>query len=159
MDILILENGNGGDAQLKGNDLAMCFGIENMPYLALFGGNKGYPTTINKPEQSFDYWANSIDVFSDPNIQFNSLTENGFDTIPLTSSGRVQLENVMKKDLAFFDKLNVKYKVTVTIVATDRIDTIIEIFDGNDRPVLIINFRKTSDGDFVFADFNDDFKV
>ena len=61
-DLVIWETGNGGDAQLLGNDLATTDGLTNMPYLGWFGGNPGFITTGNEleNEQRFDWWGNSL---------------------------------------------------------------------------------------------------
>jgi hypothetical protein len=73
MDLAIIETGNGGDLQLVGNDLAMVNGIENMPYLGMFGGNIE-ESTVNKVEklQSFDWWGNNLLMPGNQSIQFNS---------------------------------------------------------------------------------------
>lgn len=159
MDLAIIETNDGGDVQLKGSDLAMIFGIENQPYLALFGGNIEQLPSIKNPEQSLNYWGNDLLYFSDTAMQFNSFTEISFDTVPLTSSGRVQLENAMKRDLDYLKKLNAIFTVSVTIVSTDRIDTIIKITQGKDTSIVIINYKKKADGDFFIFDFNNDFNV
>lgn len=159
MDLALIETNDGGDVQLKGADLAMIFGIENQPYLALFGGNIEQLPSVKNPEQSLNYWGNDLLYFSDTAQQFNSFTEISFDTVPLTSSGRVQLENAMKRDLDYLKKLNAIFTVSVTIVSTDRIDTIIKITQGKDTSIVIINYKKKADGDFFIFDFNNDFNV
>lgn len=121
MDIELIETGNGGDTTINGNDLAMVFSFENMPYLAMFGGNKEAVTTQRLPtEQAQDYWANALLMPNDPSIQFNSLTEKALDTIPLTSSGRLLIEEAIKKDLAFMQPF-AEISVSTQIIATDTI--------------------------------------
>lgn len=159
MDLAILETYDGGDIQIKGNDLEMVYGIENQLYLAMFGGNVEQLPNIKNPEQSLNYWGNDLLLFADTSQQFNSFTEIAFDKIPLTSSGRVQLENAIKRDLEYLKKLNVIFTVSVTIVSTDRIDIIIKITQGVNTNVVIINYRKKLDGDFFIFDFNNDFNV
>lgn len=161
-DLAIIETGNGGDLQLKGNDLAVVNSIENMPYLSMYGGNPGYPTKNTVTEiQSFDWWGNTLLIPNNPNNQFNSLTENLLNTITLNSSGRIQIENAIKSDLKFMQDFAV-VNVIVTIVATDKISVQLTI-KQNDTSVKItvINFRKqmSVDGDFWILDFNDDFFV
>lgn len=158
MDLAVIETGNGGDLQQTGNDLAMVFGIENMVYLALFGGNPGYPTKNKvQEEQSFDWWGNNLFMPGNQSIQFNSLTEKKLQDIALTSSGRIELEGIIKKDLAFLsEKANIK--VDVSIVSHDHIQIKISIVQNdNSTKIKIVNFRKHSDGDFRISDFNDDF--
>lgn len=158
-DLAIIETGNGGDIQQNGNDLAIVNGVENMIYLAMFGGNVEASTTaVITQSQSFDFWGNTVFASNYPSQQFNSETERTINSVPLTSSGRVLIENAIKKDLSFFSELNAKVEVTVTIVATDKIS--VKIKTTIDQPTItIINFRKSEDGDFFILDFNDDFFI
>jgi hypothetical protein len=157
-DIAIVETGNGGDLQVMGNDLAAVRGIENMPYLGMFGGNKEQVTKNRVEEvQSFDWWANSLLMPSNQSIQLNSITEKTFDTVPLTSSGRVLIENAIKEDLKFLSDLGATVVVSVTIVATDRIDILLRITQSvGEEKVTIINFKKAASGDWYILDFNSD---
>jgi hypothetical protein len=155
-DLSIIETGNGGDLQLNGNDLAVVFGIENMPYLGMFGGNVEQSTTTEKLSDAKDWWGNDLLMKSNPSIQFNSVVERTLNNTGLTSSGRVTIEEAIKKDLEFLAP-QADIKVTVTITATDRIDINIRI--GIDAVVKVVtaNFKKISDGDWVISEFNDDF--
>ena len=58
MDLKLIETGNGGDLVKNSKDLEVIFGFQNMPYLALFGGNPGFSTPTQRPEnsQAFDWW-------------------------------------------------------------------------------------------------------
>jgi len=44
MDLEIVETLNGGDLLIKNNDLSMIEGLQNMPYIGMFGGNVGHVT-------------------------------------------------------------------------------------------------------------------
>lgn len=161
MDLAITEaDGNGGDLILVGNDLAIIFGIENMPYLAMFGGNPGYVTPNKVREaESFDWWGNGLLMNADQSIQFNSLLENKLKTIALNSAGRIDIEETIKKDLAFLNEV-ATVTVKAVIVATDHIRININIIQNNGSVTIkIVDFRKTADGDFRISDFNDDFFV
>ena len=71
MDVKLIESGNGGDLVLTDNDLAVVGGVENMPYLSMFGGA--------------NYWANQL-LLSDPTARtFDSLTEPALINNPLSS--------------------------------------------------------------------------
>ncbi len=121
MDLQIIETGNGGDLAKNGNDLALVFSFENMPYLAMFGGNKEAVTRPRIPtEQAFDWFGNSLFFINDQSIQFNSLTEKALDEIPLTSSGRILIENEIKKDLQFMQAF-AEITVKTSIPATDTL--------------------------------------
>jgi hypothetical protein len=159
-DVALIETGNGGDVVLKGSDLAVVYGIQNMLYLAWFGGNlEGDTERSIRDAQSVDYWGNRLFSKDEPSAWFNSLTERTLNTTPLTSSGRVIIENAMKKDLEFMRAFGVDISLTVEIVSTDRIRTVIKaIVDRNER-VIEIDFKKAATGDFWIPDFNNDFFV
>jgi hypothetical protein len=161
MDLAITEmDGNGGDLILAGNDLAMVFGIENMPYLAMFGGNPGFVTDNKVQEaESFDWWGNNLLMNGDQSLQFNSLVEEKLRTVALNSSGRVAIEEAVKKDLYFLKDV-ATVTVDVLIIAIDTIQINIRIEQNSGSTLIkIVEFRKTTDGDFRFSDFNDDFFV
>lgn len=126
MDLKVIETGNGGDLTKNGSDLAMVFSFENMPYLALFGGNVEAVTPQKRleSEQAFDFWGNSLLFTNDTSIQFNSLTEKTLQITPLTSSGRLIIENAIKSDLEFMAPF-AEVTVTTQIISTDRIDILI----------------------------------
>src|SRR5689334_724191 len=98
-DLYLGETGGGGDFTLLGNDLAVDDSIGTAVYLSMFGGNVEADTTNRiQGVQYFDYWGNVF--IDDPILQFNSLTERTLNKTPLTSAGRVIIENAIKKDLS-----------------------------------------------------------
>lgn len=147
-DLQILETGNGGDFNYLGADLKVVTGIENMPYLGMYGGS------IDD-----NWWGNSF-MLNQPSIQFTSLSEKTINTVSLNSSGLVLIENAVKSDLKFLTDLGCKVTVEVEIAAIDRINIRIRILmpDGTKR-LILIDYRKTAEGDFSIFDFNDDFFV
>lgn len=121
MDIELFEDGNGGDIQLNGSDVKTIDGFGNMIYIALFGGNKvSTPIKRIESEQSFDYWGNALLATNNPAIQFNSLTETALNTIPLSSSGRLQIEKAVLADLNFMRSF-CEISVSTEIINVDRI--------------------------------------
>jgi hypothetical protein len=160
MDVAVIETLNGGDIQVEGNDLALVYGIENMPYLCWFGGNLGFPTAKRQPkEEVFDWWGNGLFMLADPMDQFNSLLEKKLQTVALNSSGRLEIEQAAKLDLKSLEVYG-KYSVLVAIVSDDVVSITlrVELFAGG-VVVRTVLLRKKEDGDFVFDDFNDDFYV
>lgn len=158
-DLAVIEaNGNGGDLQLVGNDLAIVYGLENMPYLGMFGGNLEESTINNVVRlQSFDWWGNNLLMPNNQSIQFNSIVERTLNNTALTSAGRVIIENAIKTDLAFLSSV-ATITVSVIIVSTDRINVSLSVLQNtNNTKVTIINFRKQENGDWYIFDFNDDF--
>lgn len=158
-DLAIIETGNGGDIKIEGQDVAVVRSIENMPYLAMFGGNVEESTTTKiYVAQSFDWWANNLLMLANTAIQMNSTVERTLNTTPLTSAGRVLIENAIKKDLEFFQAEGATVEVTVEIVSTDRINVTLKITQsGSQEKIRVINFKKQSDGDWFILDFNNDF--
>jgi hypothetical protein len=167
VDILSVETGNGGDMLLKGRDLGAAFGWENMVYLAMFGGNVGFPTPRTRPngEQAFDWWGNGVIAPNDITVQFNSLTENALNTIALTSSGRVLIEDAVKKDLAFMSAF-ANLAISVTITGVDRLQIAIRIArPDNLQSEELIYLWDGVDGSLtlqdapLIGDFNNDFSL
>lgn len=160
MDIAIIETQNGGDAVLNGNDFLWVDSNENNLYLGMFGGNVKEVTSERiDGVQQFDYWGNSLFHENEPLLQFNSETEKAFKEIPLTTSGRVLIENIIKKDLKFMSIFGV-ITVETAITATNRLEALITWIkpDGSSATVTL-KFTIKEDGDFVLFDFNNDFNV
>lgn len=159
VDLALIESdGNGGDVQLVGNDLAVIFNTENQIFLALFGGNIEQSTnTSNIVADSKDWWGNNLLMPSNSSIQFNSLTERTLNTTPLTSSGRGIIENAIKKDLEFFSEFGT-VDVNVVIVSDDRINITIKTMQAQSKErVILVKLKKKATGDWFILDFNNDF--
>lgn len=123
MDLVLHETGNGGDLQLKGNDLDVSGSIFNQIYMALFGGNPSASTTGEElvTEQRQDWWANSL-VYQDlPELQQNSTLERVLNEVALNSSGRLQIEEAVKNDLAFLKDV-AEISIETRITDIDRVE-------------------------------------
>lgn len=120
MDVSVYESGNGGDLVKNAKDIKVIYGFENFPYLAMFGGNikASTPTKRIASEQAYDFWGNTLFLQSNPAAQFNSETERALSDNPLTSSGRLQIESAIKKDLDFMKSFAI-IKVATKIYSTD----------------------------------------
>lgn len=120
-DVYLIETGDGGDLVLLGNDIKMIDGLENMIYLALFGGNPGFVTSGAKnTEQAFDYWGNFMLNPSEPRVWFNSTLEYLLDNTAINSSGRVKLEQAVINDLKFMNDF-AKVSASVTLTGVDQV--------------------------------------
>lgn len=109
-DLLIAEFGNGGDLALRGNDLVGVTGIENTPYLSMFGGAS--------------WWAN----YMFPQNLFSSQTETALRINPLTSAGRIAIEQAANADLAYLNNIaGTIWSVDVTIPIPNRLEMAITI--------------------------------
>lgn len=132
-DLKIVETGDGGDAVLKGNDLLIIEGFQNMPYLGLFGGNLNESTDGAKPpdEQAFDWWGNHLLMPNNPSLQFNSSLEKLLLNIVLSSEGRVEIISKTIEDLKFMNDFAV-IEVDAVVIEVDRIEINIKITEpGN----------------------------
>lgn len=122
MDLELIETGNGGDLIKTSKDLKVIEGFQNMPYIAMFGGNPGFSTPDNRPEksQSFDYWGNNLFYKDQKPVQFNSLTEQALMDVSLTSSGASIIENAVNSDLDFMREFT-NVDVDVSIISDDKL--------------------------------------
>ena len=164
MDLEITETLNGGDLQLSGNDLKMVFSYENMPYLAMFGGNPGQITDNNKPsdENDLSWWGNTLLFNAETENQMNSYTEFILKNVALNSSGASRIVDSIKKDLEFLSNVSEIKDVEIfaEILSDDIFSVQIKIYNKSDTiSQKLIKFTKKLDGDFVIFDFNDDYKV
>lgn len=122
MDLEIVETGNGGDLIKRSRDLSVIRGFENMPYLAMFGGNveASTPFRRNQSQQAFDWWGNTLMFANNQAMQMNSETERLLKNVSLTSAGRILIEQSIKKDLEFM-RAFAEISVTVQIINVNRI--------------------------------------
>lgn len=157
MDIALVETGNGGDIVVIGKDLATVESIENMAYIACFGGNVGFPYRKVDPKEERMFWWGNDFMENDPSQQITSLLEDKLRTTPLTSSGRVAIEQTMYADLQFMLDFVDKIVVDVRIISDDILGILLTIYMGQETIIKTIKYSKKIDGDFVFDDFNDDF--
>jgi hypothetical protein len=170
MDIAVVETGNGGDLVKAGNDLAQQSGWGNMPYLAMFGGNveQSTPMTRVATEQAKDWWGNNLLFAQDQSVQFNSETERTLQNVPLTSSGRILIQQAVEKDLEFMKSFAI-IKVRVTIIGLDTVEIFVAVAQPSNLNgrvpdqykgyIFIWDATAKELGDFRIQDFNDDFLV
>jgi len=122
-DILLYENGSGGEMKVMNNDLVLSETLYNQIYLALFGGNVEASTKGNEltNEERFDYWANQLFHRQRKGRQFNSITEKTLFNIVLNSSGRNEILRAIQKDLSFLNSI-VDNEITVSIISKNRVE-------------------------------------
>ena len=113
-DIELYEGGNGGELRLNGNDLNWVDGISNMPYMSCFGGN--------------DWWGNDL-LDEGRGIRFTAETEDIINSTPLSSNGRLKIEQAIIRDLQYLkaEFPTEKLIVSVSIVSEKRIDVTVNL--------------------------------
>lgn len=121
-DLLLKEEGNGGDLVLEGNRLALATSFQNMPYLGMLGGNVEQSTVGPKEdgEQALDWWGNYLLLSQQQELQFNSIFERKMAEVSISSAGRLEIERAVKEDIKFMQDF-AQVSVTVEIQNTDRI--------------------------------------
>jgi phage gp46-like protein len=128
MDVFITETLNGGDLLKNGNDVFTVNSFENMPYIALFGGNPLQRTPVQRVdgEQNFDWWGNAFET--DTVLQTNSLTERVLRESTLNSAGRISIQNAVNADLEFMRNF-ANIEVEVRIISDDKVQILISIIE------------------------------
>lgn len=121
MDIALHESLNGGELSIQDNDIYASEAIWNQIYLAMFGGNVEQDTTDSIPENTerFDYWGNSF-LQAEPDEFLNSVTERTLNNTPLTSAGRLIIQQAVETDLQYLIKLGT-FTVEVTFPKVDTV--------------------------------------
>lgn len=120
-DLKIIETGSGGDCIFTEIDLKTINGFENMPYLAMFGGNTASNTTEREiGQQAFDFWGNTLFSKNESAKQFNSNTERVLQSVALNSAGRGEILAAVESDL-FFMKEFADVKSSVVIKEKDKV--------------------------------------
>lgn len=118
-DFKLVQTNDGGDLVID-RDVAVVADKENLPYLAIFGGDA-------------DWWANNLLFNEDP---WQSKTPAALRNNALNSQGRVNIENAVKDDLKALD---INADVSVTITGVDQVK--IQI----DAQEFIINAKHPDD--------------
>lgn len=126
IDLKIYDTDDGGDIFLRGNDMVTVEGFVNMPYIAMFGGNvkENTPARREVGQQAFDYWGNAF--LANEAIQYNSNTERVLQEVALSSSGRILIEEAVKKDLQFMQAF-AEVTISVEVTGNDKIQINIKI--------------------------------
>lgn len=146
LDISIYETGNGGDMNLRADDIDIVKGFANQIYLALFGGNVEENTTesSSEQEQRKDWWGNELIEGE----KFNSNFERALLVNPLNSAGISALENAAKEDLKFLKEYGTltiegsligvgKFQLSVGIQEPDSKTTKIKfLWDGAKQEII-----------------------
>lgn len=168
MDLKVIETLNGGDLVKTSKDLQVIYGFESMPYLAMFGGNveENTPDLRISNRQYFDWWGNNLLFPKDPSVQFNSETERTLNSVALTSQGRVDIEEAVRKDLDFFRDV-AEVKVEVNILSDDRVSIGIKIiqqifvyiWDATNKELTDAEFIVSETGRVSFRIFDESFSI
>lgn len=121
-DILVFENGNGGEIAVSNGDIQLAEQLFQQVYLALFGGNIAAKTLGNEKagQTRLDWWGNSL-FFSDVEIkQFNSETEKVLQETSLNSSSRLTILRAVETDLKPL-KSFIDFEVTVQLTGINQV--------------------------------------
>jgi len=129
VDLNIVETNDGGDCVLLSNDVQLISGLQNMPYIGMFGGNVEQSTEGPKiTEQTFDFWGNFLFHPTEQPIWFNSKTEKMLRDTALNSAGRQQIEEQVKNDLKFMNTF-ANVSVSVSLISVDKLKIYISLIE------------------------------
>jgi len=119
MDVQITQQSSGGDLTLNTTDIAVVYGVENMPFLSMLGGGA--------------FWANDLLLSNGQDWVFDAETEAILKETPLNSGGRIIIENAAKRDLAYLltDVPGSTLSVSVSIT-NDNSASIYIVFNGRE---------------------------
>ena len=97
-DIMMYETGDGGDINIKNDDIEVVPGLSDQVYKSLFGGNIEQSTSddLEVLDVREDWWGNDLLTEDE---QFNSDFERTLNTAVLNSNGISVLENAADSDL------------------------------------------------------------
>lgn len=124
-DLQLILTPDGSDFVLRGNDIQLIEGLQNMPLIGLFGGNpeQSTPRTREDGEQLFDWWGNSLLMNQQSEIQYNSILERTLRERAIMSSSRTEIIQVVQRDLQFMQTFaQVELDVSILTVDTVRIN-------------------------------------
>lgn len=121
MDIMIFENGNGGEFSLENGDLVTTEGLTNQPYLAHFGGNIEASTTGEETEgvERLDWYGNAF-FANDEAAQLNSELERALANTEVSSKGRIELERAAAEDLEYLNEY-ADVETAVAVISDNKI--------------------------------------
>lgn len=122
-DILLYENGDGGEILVLNNDVSLVESLYQQVYLALFGGNIEANTTGSETEtqERQDWWGNSLFFPDESSKQFNSNTERVLDNVVLNTSGRIEIQRAVEDDLKYLSSV-ATITVNVYIISENRVE-------------------------------------
>lgn len=121
-DLQLILTPDGSDFVLRGNDIQLIEGFQNMPLIALFGGNpeQSTPQSRQDGEQLFDWWGNSLLMNQQSEIQYNSVLERTLRNRAITSSSRTEIIQVVQRDLQFMQSF-AQVEIDASILTADSI--------------------------------------
>lgn len=134
-DLMIYENGSGGELNLLNEDLETIQGLTNQVYLALFGGNIEQDTSddLNELDQRLDWWGNSLLVKEN---QFNSIFERTLKTTVLNSASIISLENAAKEDLKFLEEYT-EIEIEAQITGVNKLDLYVTVTEPDQQSIKV----------------------
>lgn len=138
-DDKLIDTPDGADFELKGNDIVSIEGVQNMPYIAMFGGGDELTTGAKVTEQAFDWWGNFAFDPSNRSVWINSRTEKTLKTTPLTPFGRQIIEEQVKADLQFMEAF-ATVEVAVSLISVDKVKIDVKIQEPSSNENQIFSY-------------------
>ena len=141
-DILLNKSNNNGDICVENGAITLTGGFETAIFLSLFGGNENDAGGSDRTNQ---YWANINEISDD--VKYISQTQFLLNTIPLTSSNLLRIEDTIRQDLNWLISLNIASNIGITtsIKGFNKLQVTINIrADGNENEFTFTENWKAS---------------
>ncbi len=109
-DVKLVQTVDAGEVNIVNGVIEMSGGLETSVYLALFGGNEdddGHNDNI------FSWWGNKEETIEK---QYRSKTQHLLQSLPLTSSNLLRIEDAVISDLAYLIDLKIASSVNVVVM-------------------------------------------
>ena len=119
-DLLLYENGSGGELHLNSSDLVLVNSLYQQVYLSLFGGNIEANTATTKSQENNDWWGNDLIFKNNSKKQFNSNTERALNNVTLNPSGRIDILRAVLYDLRILKEIS-NISASVHILETNKV--------------------------------------
>ena len=138
-DVLLYQTNDDGDISVTGGLIEMSGGLQTAAYLSLFGGNEDDDGIKGKVKT---WWGNLSE--NEKSHKYISETQNILESLPITSSNLLRVEDAAKRDLAWFKDSGVATNVSVTasILGLNMIKLTINI--DQERFEFVENWRASS---------------
>ncbi|MES2287269.1 MAG: hypothetical protein V4547_16375 [Bacteroidota bacterium] len=127
-DILLYENGDGGQLDTSNNDIQLTELLYQQVYICLFGGNVEAVTKGNELESELrnDWWGNPLFFKDKKNKQFNSVTEKTLNETVLNPAGRQTIKRAVESDLQCLSGI-AKTEVTIKLPSSSKVEILVRL--------------------------------
>lgn len=136
-DVLLFQTNDDGDICIEGGLVELTDDFRTASYLSLFGGNEDDDGRDDNP---LTWWANLNEI--DPADKYVSETEYLLQSLPVTTSNLLRLEDAAKRDLKIFTDGGIVKDLAaeVLLVGLNKLKYVIN-FNGDETVTFTQNWK------------------